>query len=164
MITKDENADQLTHIPENFASQWKMLSNTLDATTTDLSAFRNRGGKILWIHGFDDSVIPFQASIDYFDRLTTAYGSTELASFLRFYGMPGFNHGFGAFNPSVDLLTTLENWVENGMAPVKNALVMADTNASTKGRTRPLCEWPAFPKYSGSGDVSVAASYTCSTT
>lgn len=161
MITKDSTTDQLTHIPENYAAQWVSLSNKLDATATDLTAFRNRGGKVLWLHGFDDSIVPFQASIDYFDRLTIAYGATNLASFLRFYSVPGFDHGFGAFNPSLDILTALENWVENGAAPAKNGMVMADANAATKGRSRPLCEWPDFPKYKGSGDVNVAANYTC---
>ena len=161
MVTKDITTDPLTYVGENFASQWTMLSNMQDATTTDLSAFRNRGGKILWLHGFNDSIVPFQGSVDYFDRLTTAYGATNLASFLRFYSVPGFDHGFGAFNPSVDLLSALEDWVENGTAPVKNGLVMADSNTATKGRTRPLCEWPSFPRYRGTGDMNVAASYVC---
>lgn len=163
MVTKDMTTDQMTHVPENYAAQWIALSNRLDSTSTNLTAFRNRGGKILWLHGFDDSIVPFQASIDYFDRLTTAYGATDLNSFLRFYSVPGFDHGFGAFNPSVDLLTALENWVESGNAPARNGLVMADSNSATKGRTRPMCEWPAFPKYKGSGDVNVAASYNCAT-
>jgi hypothetical protein len=31
------------------------------------------------------------------------------------------------------------------------------------GRTRPLCEWPAWPKYGGVGDVKRASSFTCVT-
>jgi hypothetical protein len=30
------------------------------------------------------------------------------------------------------------------------------------GRTRPLCEYPSWPKYKGSGDVNLASSFTCS--
>jgi hypothetical protein len=39
--------------------------------------------------------------------------------------------------------------------------VVTDTNSATLGRKRPLCEYPAWPKYNGSGDPSQAASFTC---
>ncbi|HEY0202499.1 MAG TPA: tannase/feruloyl esterase family alpha/beta hydrolase, partial [Burkholderiaceae bacterium] len=29
------------------------------------------------------------------------------------------------------------------------------------GRTRPLCEYPTWPRYNGSGDTNLAASFTC---
>ena len=29
------------------------------------------------------------------------------------------------------------------------------------GRTRPLCEYPSWPKYRGNGDVNAASSFTC---
>jgi feruloyl esterase len=29
--------------------------------------------------------------------------------------------------------------------------------------TRPLCKYPAFPRYKGSGDPNDAASFSCST-
>jgi feruloyl esterase len=46
--------------------------------------------------------------------------------------------------------------VERGIAPEN--LVVTDNNS---GRTRPLCEWPAWPRYDGSGDVKSASSFTC---
>jgi feruloyl esterase len=55
-------------------------------------------------------------------------------------------------------VTALENWVEKGVAPANQ--VVADT-AGVPGRTRPLCEYPAWAKYSGSGDINSAASYGC---
>jgi feruloyl esterase len=38
--------------------------------------------------------------------------------------------------------------------------VVTDTYASP-GRTRPLCEYPFWPKYKGTGDIDKAASFTC---
>jgi hypothetical protein len=38
---------------------------------------------------------------------------------------------------------------------------VTDRNEATRGRTRPLCEYPAWPKYNGSGDVNAAASFAC---
>ena len=52
----------------------------------------------------------------------------------------------------------LDAWVDGGIAP--GNLVVTDNN---NGRTRPLCEWPAWPKYDGVGDVKSAASFTCVT-
>ena len=62
------------------------------------------------------------------------------------------------FNAAWDSLTALEEWVERGAAP--GPQVVADT-AGVPGRTRPLCEWPLWPRYRGGGDVNLAASYEC---
>ena len=86
----------------------------------------------------------------------------KVSSFVRYYEIPGQGHVTGtAFTAAWDSVKALEDWVERGIAPV-NQLV-TDINAATKGRTRPLCEYPTWPKYSGTGDVNVAASFTCVT-
>ena len=73
---------------------------------------------------------------------------------------PGLGHAFGAaFTPGWDSLTALENWVEKGIAPANQ--IVTDT-AGMPGRTRPLCEYPTWPKYKGAGDVNLASSFTCS--
>jgi len=33
--------------------------------------------------------------------------------------------------------------------------------AGVPGRSRPLCDYPAWPKYSGTGEVNAAASFVC---
>jgi len=43
-------------------------------------------------------------------------------------------------------------------------LVTLDQNAATRGRTRPVCEWPSWPKYNGAGDPNSASSFTCART
>jgi len=48
--------------------------------------------------------------------------------------------------------------VEQGMAP--SAQTVADTQG-VPGRTRPLCDYPAWPKYNGRGDLDLAASFSC---
>ncbi|WP_408636253.1 tannase/feruloyl esterase family alpha/beta hydrolase [Pelagibacterium flavum] len=75
---------------------------------------------------------------------------------------PGEFHWGAPFNPQIDTLTALDNWVENGIPP--SGLVMVDgTNSETRGRTRPVCEYPAFPRYNGDGDIDEASSYHCVT-
>ncbi|QND44383.1 tannase/feruloyl esterase family alpha/beta hydrolase (plasmid) [Rhizobium lusitanum] len=62
--------------------------------------------------------------------------------------------------PAWDNLGALDRWVEDGVPP--KAQIAADrTKSPTRGRTRPLCEFPSWPKYFGQGDINDAASYHC---
>lgn len=63
-------------------------------------------------------------------------------------------------NAAWDSVAALENWVEKGIAPPLR--IVADT-AGVPGRTHPLCAYPNWPKYKGSGDINSAQSYTCAT-
>ncbi|MGT2433346.1 tannase/feruloyl esterase family alpha/beta hydrolase [Cupriavidus basilensis] len=47
-----------------------------------------------------------------------------------------------------------------GQNSVQINIVITDLSGATAGRTRPLCEYPAWPKYV-SGDTNSAASFTC---
>jgi Tannase and feruloyl esterase len=51
--------------------------------------------------------------------------------------------------------------VQSGVAP--ETLSMSDLNTATLGRTRPLCRYPLWPRYTG-GDVNAASSYACGST
>jgi feruloyl esterase len=68
-------------------------------------------------------------------------------------------HGTGVFLPSWDSLGALEAWVEHGVAP--STAVVTDTVAATYGRARPLCLYPAWPRFKGSGSVDAAVNYRC---
>jgi hypothetical protein len=78
---------------------------------------------------------------------------------VRYYVVPGYGHGRGAFNVQWDSLAALDTWVETGNAPERP--VVADLTEQTRGRTRPLCEYPRWPKYSGTGSEDRAESFTC---
>jgi hypothetical protein len=86
-------------------------------------------------------------------------GPDAVRSFVRFYEVPGYNHAASAvFNASWDSLTALEHWVDHGDAPANQ--VVTDT-VGVPGRTRPLCEFPLWPGYNGTGSVNSAASFSC---
>jgi feruloyl esterase len=88
-------------------------------------------------------------------------GVALVDTFLRYYEIPGYGHAIGiVFNAAWDSLTTLENWVEKSTLPPNQ--VVTDT-LGVPGRTRPLCDYPAYPRYKGSGDVNLASSFSCST-
>ena len=48
-----------------------------------------------------------------------------------------------------------------GIAP--ETLLATDIAQTTNGRTRPLCRYPAFPRYTGKGSLDRASSFTCAT-
>ncbi len=148
--------------PENpgiYADRISELSKQLD-TSTDISAFVAKGGKLLIAHGLQDVLVSTRASEMYWELLEAQFGPTEVRDFARFYEVPGTGHAFGsAFTPGWDSLTALENWVEKGIAPENQIVTDLAVHA---GRTRPLCEYPTWPKYNGSGDPNLASSFTCS--
>ena len=128
----------------------------IDSTSVALEPFVARGGKLILVHGTSDPVIPTNSTVDYFERVEARMGIEETKSFARMYLVPGRGHGDGRFDGGFDTVGTLDAWVDAGVAPAH--LVVTDNN---NGRTRPMCEWPAWPKYNGVGDVKRAGSFAC---
>jgi feruloyl esterase len=133
----------------------------LGATTPDWSAFEAKGGKVLWVQGNDDPSVSPHANINVYNSIVKKMGQAKVDGFMKLYLVPGLAHGGGNFSPEWDNLNALDTWVEKGIAPT-NLVTFDGTKTATKGRSRPLCEYPTWPKYSGSGDVNLAASYSCS--
>ena len=160
IIVQDFSIDTLAFDPERWIPRIQAVSGWMDAASVNLDRFKARGGKLLLAHGtIDDSISPHN-SIRYYDKLVAAYGQSAADAFSRFYLIPGFGHGEGIFNAKWDSLAALQAWVEVGQAPRDQ--VTSDGNSGSGGRTRPLCVYPQYPKYSGSGDLNVASSYQCS--
>ncbi|WP_326538851.1 tannase/feruloyl esterase family alpha/beta hydrolase [Pseudorhodoferax sp.] len=148
--------------PGSALARVQQASAMLDKTSTDISAFLARGGKWLMAHGLADELPLADGTEALYRQLVARYGQGPLDAGLRFYTIPGYGHGHGAFMATggMPTLDALEAWVEQGVAP--GNLVVTDTNPGAN-RTRPMCVFPGWPKYSGSGDVNAAASYTCVT-
>ncbi|SCK19655.1 feruloyl esterase [Variovorax sp. HW608] len=157
-IQQDPNSVTLGFDYRNWQSRVQQLSALLDATNPNLDAFKDRGGKFLLIQGTTDMLVSPYMTTAYYNRVVSRYGDST-GTFLRYYVQPGFGHGSGAFALKWDSLAAIDSWVESGQAPVDP--VVKDGNAANGGRTRPLCEYPLFPKYKGSGDVNSASSFTC---
>lgn len=162
-VTADPAFNSLTLDPQH-PGQWRKRINELtrmqDINQTDLSAFADRGGKLLIAHGNADGLVPTRATEDYVRRIQAGMGKAKARSFLRYYEIPGYGHAVSTvFNASWDSLGALENWVEKGQAP--GPQVVTDSTG-VPGRTRPLCEYPGWPQYLGHGDLDQAASFRCS--
>jgi hypothetical protein len=141
-----------------YASELLPQSRASDASIADLTPFASHGGKFLMLHGTTDATIPTDASVLYYTMLERAMPQARRDSFMRFYLVPGYGHGHGVFNAGFDALGVLDRWLD-GVPP--RDLIVVDNNKGSNGRTRPLCVYPAWPKYNGSGDVNAAASFHC---
>ncbi len=159
-IAQDLTLDVLRNFdPRQWAGRITSLTPVLSANSANLDGFQRRGGKLIFFHGMVDDFITPYSSIQYYQRLLQHYGESSLGDFVRFYTIPGMGHQTGVFNARISTLEALEDWVERGIAP--GTLEAVDVNAATAGRTRPVCHYPAWPRYRGAGDLDRAASFEC---
>jgi hypothetical protein len=161
-VMRDANADALAFDPEHpgvWAARLSQISAIVGSSRPDLSGFSRHGGKLILVHGNDDALIPVGWSEAYYHSVVQTMGAGAVDGFMRFYTVPGYGHGLGVFTVDWDSLTALDHWVETGAAPDRP--VATDVNPATHGRTRPLCRYPAWPRYNGSGNINAAGNYRC---
>lgn len=132
---------------------------TLDATDPDLTAFRQRGGKLLIYFGWADPQFNPRMGLEYYQDVMEKMGpSTQ--EFARLFMVPGMFHcGGGIGTSTFDSATPLVRWVEEGDAPASIPAARI-VNGETV-RTRPLCPWPEAARYKVSGSIDDAANFTC---
>ncbi len=161
-VTKDPLFNVLTYNPANYKARLQALGSITDVTDQSLDAFRAKGGKLILTHGTTDGLISPHNSADYYKRQVAQLGQSSVDSFIRFYMIPGYDHGAGRYNLGFDGLSVLDNWTEKGLVP--DVITSIDNNAAdpAKARTRPMCRWPAWPRFTGApGTENSAASFTC---
>jgi hypothetical protein len=159
VVTADPLASVVTYAQGSDASRWLEVSQKANSTDPDLSAFLARGGKLIVWHGTSDHLVPPGYSVDYYASVVSKLGQTRTDSAVRLYMLPSVGHGAVGGAGMFDQLQVLKAWVEEGMAP-DNLVGRAFASATTPF-TRPICRYPAWPKYSGSGDVNSAESFSC---
>ena len=138
---------------------------------TSLDTLRDRGAKMIVVHGTADGVFSSDDTAAWYDELDAAYRQ-KAEEFVRYFEVPAMGHVRGGpATDQFDGLGALVAWVEKGDAPDRiiatargegnaggvNAEVPADWSAD---RSRPLCPYPLVARYR-SGDPEVAASFVC---
>lgn len=161
-VTRDPDFDSLSLDPAA-PGEWRRriveLSRLQEADTRGLRRFAHRGGKILMAHGVHDGLVSNRASQQLMSRLRADLGPATTRRLIRYYEIPGYAHAVSTvFNAEWDSLPALTRWVERDRAP--RAQVVSDNVGVPTGRTRPLCEYPRWPRYVG-GDVNAASSFRC---
>jgi len=143
------------HDPATLARARKIY----DATSLDLRAVKERGGKILMWHGWADGAITATSSIGYYEAVLKFMGvRKQTEDFFRLFLVPGVHHGGGGPGfTEFDALTALENWVEKGQAPDK--LTACRSSDGVVERCWPVFPYPVRAHYSGKGDPKQADSF-----
>jgi len=131
----------------------------INAIAPDLSKFKDRGGKLLLYHGWNDPLIAPENTVDYYSKVLSKMGTNQ-SDWLRLFMAPGMNHCGGGDGPNAfDAITALEKWRENGEPP--NRIIAAHTLGGKVDRTRPLCPYPQVAKYKGDGSIDDASNFEC---
>jgi feruloyl esterase len=152
--------DWLTFNVESDLDKIRATRTALDAVDPDLSRFKARGGKIVSYFGWADPALNPMMGVNYYERVLDRMGSTT-ADFYRLFMVPGMFHcSGGAGTDAFDPITPLVEWVEKGVAP--SSLPASRVVDGKVIRTRPLCPYPEFAVYKGTGSTDEAASFVCS--
>jgi feruloyl esterase len=149
----------------------------LDATNPDISPFLLRGGKLILWHGLYDGLPRAADSIDYYQTMSRVTGvqlkargsSLAVTDSARLFLAQGVAHCFGGPGADTfDMVSTLDAWREKGQAPeripARRATADAQPHAPIERRvgTRPLCAFPALPRYRAGTDPTLESSFACS--
>jgi hypothetical protein len=165
-LTKNPQWDWTVLTPPLYEQYWDQsveeFGAVLATDNPDLSAFRDRGGKIVLWHGWWDQLIYPEGTIDYYQRVQKHMGGAENTSkFARLFLAPGVGHCAGGAGPQPDgQFDAVVRWVEKGDAPQVLNAVRRDANGAVV-RTRPLCQFPLAAKYKGAGSTDDAVNFSC---
>jgi len=138
----------------------------INATDPDLSAFRKRGGKLLFSHLWSSTTHAATKSVEYYDQVATLmhggdndhgdiYGKTR--EFFRLFMVPSASGSKGP--DTFDSMPYLERWVEQGIPP--KSILASHFTAGVVDRTRPACPYPERAVYKGSGSTDAAENFEC---
>ena len=127
----------------------------LNADDPDLSAFRKAGGRMVMYHGWADPLVTPYKTVEYYEAVRKTLGGAEgLDDVLRLFMIPGLDHcgvqrtgeetgfGPGVDERSIDPLTALEHWVEQGQAPDVLTMTAFAPKSSTPTWQRGICRFP----------------------
>ena len=127
---------------------------------TLLNTFSNNGGKLLFYHGVSDPWFSAQETARYYDQLVADNGGKEKVSqWSRLFLVPGMGHcgGGAAALDHLDMIDPIVEWVEQNKAPAQIQV----TGQAFPDRSRPLCPYPGYAHYTGTGDSEKAENFVC---
>jgi tannase/feruloyl esterase len=178
MVFQDPAWNPLTaNVDAAEAAADEKTAAALNSTDPDLGHFKNRGGKLILYHGWNDPAISPLNSINYYQSVIAKMGRKDTDNFVRLYMVPGMQHCFPGPGPNsfgqtghptakgkpYGVFNALEEWVEKGTAPGDIVATKYLDDDPSKGiqMTRPLCPFPQIARYKGAGDTNDSANFSC---
>ncbi len=141
------------------------------SSSTDYRKFRARGNKLIVYTGGADPVFSAKYHVQWYQRLAAENrGFERTQKFARLFYVPGMQHcGGGIATDRFDAFAAVVDWVEEGKAPDRILASVNPANPSlddlvrpvSPARTRPLCPYPKYARYTGSGSIEDAANFEC---
>ncbi len=161
---------------------------SVDIPAPDFSRFQESGGKLIIYNGWHDQPCRARALEGFLAEAEELNGE-GLDDYLRAFLAPGMVHclgGPGAW--AADYVQAIVDWVESDTAPDRiiaehpGNFTFMEGQVAIAGRTvswseaileagealedrkrfsRPLCPYPQYARYSGSGDANDAENYAC---
>lgn len=161
-LTGNALADSISHDPLTMPQQWRALSDTMEPSPS-LAAFGQAGGKLLVWYGMADTCVSVYRTAAYLDLVRQDSGDALFQRYARFVTSPAIGHDFtGPGAAPGDLLQSMVAWVEGGTAPDNLVGAHLDDQGQVAFE-RPLCPYPGYAHYNGTGDPKLAASFSCRT-
>ena len=162
-VFKDPSWNSKTS-PVNYATDVTLadrLENlVVNALDPDISEFVARGGKFLMWEGWNDTYIPPDVAIDYYNSVVTTIGSQSAQDSVRLFMVPNKEHcGWEGSLGTFDVGVELKRWVDTDIPPER--IVISGTTENDAPRTRALCPHPQVATYTGLGSTDEAASFAC---
>jgi len=159
LVFHDPDWDYSDYSFERFRSDVATVAPTLNATDPDLTAFWEREGKLLIFTGWGDMAISPLGTIDYYEQILNH--DARASEDARLIMMPGVDHCLIGDGPEwVNYLDEIDKWVETGDAPEQMTAYWLDDQMQPDG-SRPVCAYPDYVKYNGSGNTRDASSFRC---
>jgi pimeloyl-ACP methyl ester carboxylesterase len=156
LVFNDPDWNYSTYDFANFDRDARLAASYLNATDPNLDALKARKGKLILWHGWADTALPAQGTIDYY-RQVLAHDEKG-ADYCRLFMVPGCLHcGGGPGAAEVDWLSVIVDWVEHAKAP--DRLIASKHEGGKLVMTRPLYPYPEHAVFKGHGDASSADSF-----
>lgn len=151
---------RIENIVDDVERAARMDQGLLASDNMNLKPFFDRGGKLLMWHGWSDPQVPAEGSIIYYEGVQSAVGQAAAADSLMLYMLPGVLHCRGGPGADIfDRMPAISAWVEKAQKPSR---IVASRRAEGKvASTRLLCPFPQVARYSGVGDTTDTANYSC---
>ena len=160
LVFQDPTWDYSTYDFSNYSAITLYASSYLDASSTNYSEFKNRGGKMVIYHGWNDPALSAFATIEHFEAAKTE--DSDLEEYIRLFLLPGVLHCGGGPGPSsADWLELVRNWVEKGTPP--DRVVLSKTEEEKVVMTRPVFPYPEKAIYDGKSDPNKESSFKMTT-
>ncbi len=155
-VFHDSAWDFRTYDFENFIEDARFASSFLDATSPDYSEFKEKGGKMIIYHGWNDPALSALSTIQHYEEAIDQ--DPHLPDYLRLFLLPGVLHCAGGPGPDkTDWLGHIQNWVENGEAPER--VIVSKKEGEDTLMSRPIFPYPHVAQYDSKGDPDVPDSF-----